>query len=236
MSKHVPLEIKRKQGTLVSFPVISDCSPQTFLELSRSAELAAQRIPGIRYAVDEAEAEGCPEEESLKVVLRSLGIPESNLQGSVRYVLRGDSCAVPVSEIRLPGRRNLGGSLHPEISKLTALWRLDLDDSNVSGSLDVLANNTKLRYLKLRHARVTGLLEDLSKAKGLWGLDLTGTEVTGDLAALANATRLDYLRLSNTAVSGELKSLEKLTDLEELELSNTAVSGKLKSLENLNDL
>ena len=210
-------------------------APQTFLELSRSAEPAAQRIPGIRYAVDEAEAEGCPEEESLRTVLRSLGIPESKLQGSVRYV-RGDSCAVPVSRISFPGRRDLAGALHPEIGKLTKLSYLVLDDTNVSGSLDVLANHTKLRQLKLRHTRVTGRLEDLPKAKGLWGLDLTGTEVTGDLAALANATELDYLGLSNTAVSGELKSVAKLTELTKLELSNTAVSGELKSLEKLTEL
>ena len=43
MSKHVPLEIKRKQGTLVSFPVISDCSPPNFVELSRAIGIGVQR-------------------------------------------------------------------------------------------------------------------------------------------------------------------------------------------------
>ena len=40
-------------------------------------------IPGIRYAVDEDEAEQCPQEKSLKVVLRSLGIQEAKLQGDL---------------------------------------------------------------------------------------------------------------------------------------------------------
>ena len=144
------------------------------------------------------------------------------------------SCAV--TWIQFPGRADLGGSLHPEISKLTELEDLNLDDTNVSGSLEVLANNTKLQYLRLRHTRVTGRLEDLPKAKDLYSLHLTGTEVTGDLAALANFTELDKLHLSNTAVSGELKSLAQLKELKQLDLSNTAVSGELQSLAQLKEL
>ena len=144
-----------------------------------------------------------------------------------------DSCAV--SEIKRPGH-DLGGTLHPQISKLTELRFLDLSGSNVSGSLEVLANHTKLAWLSLRHTRVGGRLEALSKARDLEHLDLTGTEVTGDVAALANATRLFDLHLSNTAVSGELKSLAKLERLTELDLSNTAVSGELKSLAQLKRL
>ena len=139
-----------------------------------------------------------------------------------RYV-GGDSCAVYA--IEFPGRPDLGGSLHPQISKLPKVQYLDLDETNVSGSLDVLANNTELEYLWLRHTRVTGRLEDLSKAKRLRELDLTGTEVTGDLAALANTTKLLQLRLSNTAVFGELKSLAKLTKLTKLDLANLKVGG-----------
>ena len=149
-----------------------------------------------------------------------LAVPR--FRSSPRWLL-GDSCAV--LGIELPGHPNLGGALHPDIGKLTALWDLDLGDTNVSGSLDVLAKNTELATLHLRHTRVGGQLEDLSKAKGLLDLDLTGTEVTGYLAALANATKLRYLSWSNTAVLGELKSLAKLTELEELKLANLKVGG-----------
>ena len=135
----------------------------------------------------------------------------------------GHSCAA-VWGIRLPGR-DLGGALPPEIAELTGLRRLILDETNVSGSLDLLANRTGLSRLQLRHTRVTGRLEDLSKNKELWKLDLTGTEVTGDVAALANVTDLRYLRLSNTAVSGGLGSLGKLKQLQKLELANLKVGG-----------
>eukprot|EP00434_Breviolum_minutum_P028219 symbB.v1.2.024965.t1/scaffold2399.1/size80101/1 len=196
--------------------------------------LATEGTDGIESDRDEAEAEGCPQEESVRTVLTSLGIPEADLQGSLHipgvYWSGGDSCAV-VDAIHFTDRRDLGGSLHPEISKLTELVTLDLDNTNISGSLEVLANNTQLWNLQLRHTRVGGRLEDLPlMAKRLQNLALTGTEVTGDVAALANATGLTRLCLSNTAVSGELKSLVKLDWLTELDLSNTAVSGELKSL------
>ena len=167
-----------------------------------------------------------------------LAVQQKGCQICPRFVVRfrchanprrgTDSCTV--TAIDFPGRRDLRGSLHPEIGKLTELNLLDLSDTDVSGSLEVLANNTKLGYLQLRHTRVMGRLEDLPKARRLLNLDLTGTEVTGDLAALPNFRKLLYLRLSNTAVSGELKSLAKLKWLGELDLSNTAVSGELKSL------
>ncbi len=132
-----------------------------------------------------------------------------------------------VMSIEFPGRLDLRGSLHPQIAKLPELRHLFLDDSNVSGSLDLLTNNTELGWLNLCNTRVGGDLEALPfKAKGLVTLDLSGTKVTGDLAALANATELlRYLRLSNTAVLGDLKSLAKLESLQELELRNLKVVG-----------
>ena len=147
-----------------------------------------------------------------------------------------DRCGV-VLAIRFPGRPDLGGWLHPQIAKLPELRWLVLDDSNVSGSLDVLANNTKLTQLWLRNTRVVGDLvwlrntrvvgdlEALSKAEGLRTLDLSGTKVTGDLAALANFTKLERLHLSNTAVLGDLKSLPKTKEWRELSLGNLKVVG-----------
>ena len=106
----------------------------------------------------------------------------------------------------------------------------------MSGSLEFLANNTKLLVLQLRNTRVVGDLEALSKAEGLGNLDLSGTKVTGDLAALANFTELEHLRLSNTAVLGDLKSLGKLQGLRELDLGNLKVVGELESLAKLERL
>ena len=187
-------------------------------------------------------------------VTKSLAFQDASMMPRPRWK---DSC-FDVIKIEFPGR-DLGGSLHPEIAKLSKLQSLVLRDSNVSGSVDVLANNTELEYLELRNTRVAGQLEDLSKANHLYALDLRGTEVTGDLAALANATYLQGLHLSNRAVLGDLKSLAKMkwlqeldlrgikvtgdlaalaraTELRDLHLSNTAVFGELKSLAKMNDL
>ena len=158
-----------------------------------------------------------PNEKNVRKVVKFLEMP----RWEEPY---GDSCAV--KWIHFPSRRDLGGSLHPEIGKLTMLEVLVLRDTNVSGSLDVLANNPKLEWLSLRHTRVTGRLEYLSKAKNLRRLDLTGTEVTGHFAALANFRMLNHLRLSNTAMSGDLESLAKLKRLERLELANLKVVGE----------
>ena len=131
------------------------------------------------------------------------------------------SCAA-VSRIQFPGR-DLGGSLHPEISKLTKLWDLDLDDTNVSGSLDVLANNTELAILRLRHTRVTGRLEDLSKAESLQHLDLTGTEVTGKLKSLAKLKGLRELDLANLKVGGDAAVMAEWSKIKHVDLSGTEV-------------
>ena len=80
MSKHFHLKTKTGNSCFIS----SHLQSLQFLELSRAVEPGTQKeIPGIRYAVDEAEAERCPQEESLKVVLRSLGIQEAKLQGDL---------------------------------------------------------------------------------------------------------------------------------------------------------
>ena len=319
VSKHFHLRTENK-GTSVSFPVISDCSPPQFSELSRAIEEPAvrrsqasdmlwmklklngapkrnrsrwcseiweyekQNCKGIcttflvsdggpsgsstkinqkkrsknfwdkkfvtksPWASQNATKQSCYEklfflDEKMFEKSSNLWKKWSKIFGDKKMfmprsprlpILGGDRCAV--AEIKFPGR-DLGGALHPEISNLTALWFLDLDDTNVSGSLDVLANNTELENLYLRHTRVTGRLEDLRlKAKDLRSLDLTGTEVTGDLAALANATKLRYLHLSNTAVFGELKSLAQLKELKKLDLANLKVVGELKSLVKLTGL
>ena len=133
----------------------------------------------------------------------------------------GDSCAVKWIDFR--GRRDLGGALHPEIGKLTTLQYLDLDDTNVSGSLDVLANNTKLAILRLRHTRVTGRLEDLSKAESLQHLDLTGTEVTGKLKSLAKLKWLRELDLANLKVGGDAAVMAEWSKIKHVDLSGTEV-------------
>ena len=85
MSKHVPLEIKRKQRNSCFISSHLRLQSPQFLELSRAVEIAVQRShAGIRYDVIEAEAEVCPQEESLRTVLRSLGIAEAKLQGDLR--------------------------------------------------------------------------------------------------------------------------------------------------------
>ena len=148
--------------------------------------------------------------------------------------------------IRLPGRP-LHGSLAKEFRELRALASLDLADTNITGNLDVLKENTALTYLTLDNTRISGDLKSLSKnhgvgapaavtdtglrdvvalsnAKNLACLYLSGTKVYGDLVALSNAKGLLQLNLSETKVYGDLASFANLTELTTLQLSNTKVS------------
>ena len=84
MSKHFPPEIERKHLTFCFISRSSPTAVPPFFGVVSCCRNCSAEIPGIRYAVDEAEADGCPQEESLRTVLRNLGIPESELQGSLR--------------------------------------------------------------------------------------------------------------------------------------------------------
>ena len=84
VSKHFHQKMKTKERLFNFQSSPTAVPPPNFGIVSCYRRTCSAEIPGIRYAVDEAEAERCPQEESLKVVLRNLGIPEAKLQGSLR--------------------------------------------------------------------------------------------------------------------------------------------------------
>jgi len=140
-----------------------------------------------------------------------------------------------VTRIFLP-RRYLDGSLAKEFRELRALEELNLHDTNVTGNLDVLKENTALQYLNLKNTRISGDLQSLAKATKLQDLDLRGTQVSGDLVALSNAKGLWYLDLTETKVYGDLVALKTATKLRYLHLSKTKVYGDLVALSNAKGL
>ena len=131
---------------------------------------------------------------------------------------------------------DLHGSLAKEFRELRALERLELDDKNVTGDLDVLKENTALTHLDLRNTQVSGNLQSLAKATALKSLWLRGTQVSGELVGLSNANGLQYLGLSKTKVSGDVVALRNAMGLERLELSETKVSGEIAALANATGL
>ena len=113
---------------------------------------------------------------------------------------------------------------------------LDLDDTNITGDLDVLKENFELMCLPLQNTRVSGNLQSLAKAPKLLRLRLRGTQVSGELVALSNAKGLYSLDLSETKVLGDLVALSNATWLHELDLSKTKVYGDLVALSNATGL
>ena len=131
---------------------------------------------------------------------------------------------------------DLHGSLATEFHELRALEKLELADTNVTGNLDVLKDNTALTYLDLKNTRIAGNLQSLPKITKLRGLYLRGTQVYGDVVALSNATDLYGLDLSVTKVYGDLAALRNAMNLLTLRLSEAEVYGDLVSFANLKEL
>ena len=181
----------------------------------------------------------CVQEASLMLVLKGLGVPNDELQ-NVRNADGVIWNGCDVTMIRLPGRP-LHGSLAKDFGELRALASLNLADTNITGNLDVLKENTALTYLNLQNTRISGDLQSLAKATKLLHLYLRGTQVYGDvvygdLVALSNATDLIFLDLSETKVYGDAVALSNATRLSYLDLSETKVYGDMASFANLTEL
>ena len=189
---------------------------------------------GSQRISDEDGKPPCAQEASLRLVLKGLGVPDDQLQ-NVRSFRGVEWKGCDVTEIDLP-RRDLHGSLAKEFREFRALEKLDLDDTNITGNLDVLKENTALTDLNLHNTRISGDLQSLAKATKLERLNLQGTQVSGDVAALSNAKGLLALRLSKTQVYGDLVALSNAKGLENLHLSETKVHGDVAALKNAKGL
>ena len=142
-------------------------------------------------------------------------------------------CNVTMINILNPA---LHGSLAKEFRELRALERLDLRDTNITGDLDMLKENTELRVLSLQNTRISGNLQSLAKATGLEHLLLRGAQVSGDLVALSYATWWRHLDLAETKVYGDVVALKKAKRLWHLDLAETKVYGDMAGLANLTKL
>lgn len=123
----------------------------------------------------------------------------------------------------------LKGTIPPELGNLTHLWRLSINEAQLTGGIPPeLGNLTKLRVLylygngltgnippalgqltsleslSLRRNRLTGdIPPDLSKLDNMSWLDLSANELTGPIPAeLGSRDRLGNLNLSNNQLTG----------------------------------
>lgn len=92
---------------------------------------------------------------------------------------------------------------------------------------------TAIFWLDLGNTQVTGDISAVSKFTKANNIRLSNTQVTGDISTLSTLTNTSNIFLSNTQVTGDISTLSTLTNIVNLEFSNTQVTGDISVLANL---
>lgn len=109
--------------------------------------------------------------------------------------------------------------------------RLDLGNSNVSGSLGPeLAELKHLQYLELYSNNIGGKIpKELGKLKRLISMDLYANKFEGEIPkSFAKLKSLRFLRLNNNKLTGSIpRKLATLTNLKVFDVSNNDLCGTI---------
>eukprot|EP00347_Sterkiella_histriomuscorum_P016750 403351997 len=91
--------------------------------------------------------------------------------------------------------------LIPELFQLTNLWKLQLDNNQISQIPDQLHNMTGLRHLTLSQNQLSILPESLFQLKNLEKLDLSQNKFTNLQSQISQITSLKYLYLQGNQIT-----------------------------------
>ncbi|KAK4794360.1 hypothetical protein SAY86_012354 [Trapa natans] len=185
-----------------------------------------------------------PENEvsAMKAVYSRLKDPMKNL----RRWGRGDPCTsewsgvicafdqkdgyLHVRELRLL-RRNLSGTLSPELGRLTHVVILDFMFNNISGSIPKeIGNMTALNLLLLSGNQISGHLPDeLGYLPNITRFQLDLNNISGPLPkSFANLPKAVHFHMNNNSISGQIPpELYKLPQLIHFLLDNNNLTGYL---------
>lgn len=112
-----------------------------------------------------------------------------------------------------------------QYSTPTAITKLDLASTQVSGDLSALSNLTNINRLFLYNTQINGDISALSNLTNIVLLLLYRTQVSGDISVLSNLTNIDRVGLNNTYVTGNISVLSTLHNLNNVSLDSTQVTG-----------
>ncbi|CAJ1414914.1 unnamed protein product, partial [Effrenium voratum] len=159
----------------------------------------------------------CPNNELARTALQKLGLESDKLPEDLctHPSVGCEDCRV----VRLELKAWLNGTMEAfqavdSVSPFTALRRLSLKGSALSGDLRSLVNLTALEVMDLSGTAVSGNITSLSGLRKLISLQLKKTQVEGDVGSLSPLTALRWLTLAKSGVSGDVQSLATLTALE----------------------
>jgi len=104
------------------------------------------------------------------------------------------------------GGNGVRGVLPESLAALTSLKVLNIDDSQLSGTLPALGSLTALETILLAsNPELSGTLPDLRQLRQLKELDVSRTRLSGSLgASLGSLSRLQRLQLDHTSLHGVL--------------------------------
>ncbi|EDN71519.1 VCBS [Beggiatoa sp. PS] len=123
--------------------------------------------------------------------------------------------------------QNLIGTL-PDLSALTVLQDLSLDDNLLTGSLPDFSALTNLLILRLKNNQFTGEIPaSFNTLTQLETLDLQNNQLSGIIPDLSNLTKLRELRLFDNQLTGPIPNFSHLIHLVELYLNDNQLSGPI---------
>ncbi len=123
----------------------------------------------------------------------------------------------------------LSGSIS-DLSPLTNLTALELNNIELTGAIPDLSALTDLSVLTLHNNQLSGQIPDLGALSKLANLDLSDNQLSGQIPDLSGLTSLTVLNLNENSLSGSFPDLSTLSKLVNLNLSDNQLSGPIQNL------
>ena len=130
-----------------------------------------------------------------------------------------------VTELQISSRP-LTGSI-PDLSALTNLENLGLQNNRLTGSIPDLSALTNFTDLWLYSNKLTGSIVAEHFPASVQRLDLNDNGLTGSIPDLSALTNLKALRLNSNELTGSLPDLSALTSLASLRLLRNELTGTI---------
>ncbi|EES18391.2 hypothetical protein BDA96_09G185100 [Sorghum bicolor] len=141
-----------------------------------------------------------------------------------------DDAFLHVTELQL-FKRNLSGTLAPEVSLLSQLKTLDFMWNNLSGSIPKeIGNIATLKLILLNGNQLSGILPDeIGNLQSLNRLQVDQNQLSGPIPkSFSNLRSVKHLHMNNNSLSGAIPSeLSRLPLLLHLLVDNNNLSGPL---------
>ncbi len=130
-------------------------------------------------------------------------------------------------------------AIPPQISKLTQLWNINLDNNQIITIPDFLENLPELKWLFLSDNRITAIPDSLGNISQLDSLGLANNQIKTIPESFKKLIRLQWINLNGNQISTIPDFFENLICLELLFLRNNQITtipdslGKLTQLKSL---